>query len=370
MDIITVLGITWHKASTGDLLLLAAILMVPVCITLLLKIAQRLKDRRIHDEQLFLFKLKRLGLSNFQIKIVNNLIEILGFSNPNQLLEDPGIFERAIGRFLTHARGSGQDEESQCLICRDITAIYDKLYFKLLFKKPLKGLPDVDEEQLIYFSAGGDKVFLGKIILQDEKEFKLKIFGNPGELAAIPDGSTVVFQIFRLGDAEYEFNSRVRGHDGAVLSVDVPGDILRREEARHPYIDVIIPAQISRSESQAQDMIEKEDGKEIPVAGDAGNAGLPEEEGMVAEEIRQEMISCTIYKINDYEAVLRLQEKLDFNFRYILEFITMDFHFKIIVKIIATKTVEEGSALYYTVKFDEMPGTAAAVLKKYVYEHL
>ncbi len=368
MDIVTVLGITWRKASTGDLLIFAAVLAVPVSIFILLKIAQRLRDRRIHDEQLFLFKLKRLGLSNFQIKIVNNLVEILGLSNPNHLLEDPVNFERAIGRFLTHARGSGQDEESQCMICRDITAIYDKLYFKLLFKKPLKGLADIDSEQLLYFSAGGNKVFLGKIIAMNEKEFRLKIFGNPAALAAMAGGSPVTFQIFRLGDAEYEFVSRVIGHEGAELRVAVPAELVRREETRHPYVDVIIPARISRNETQAPETGVKEnaEGGEPP----AGDAGLSEEEGMLADEIRPEIFSCTIYKINDFEAVLRLQERLDFNYRYLLEFMAMDFQFKIIVKVIATKTVEEGDVLYYTVKFDEMPDAAAVVLKKYVYEHL
>jgi len=372
MDIITVLGITWRKASTGDLIIFTVVILIPVCIIIILKIAQRLKNRRIHEEQLFLFKLKRLGLSNFQIKIINNLIEILGFSNPNQILENPGYFERAIGRFLTHARESGQDEESQCMICRDITAIYDKLYFKLLFKKPLKDLNDIDEQQLIYFSAGGDKIFLGKIISRDEQKFRLIIFGNPGALSAIADGAAVRFQIFRIGDAEYEFTTRVRGREGAVIWVDVPGEIRRLEETRHPYIDVIIPAQISRSETGAPGTPEEETVTADVAAGggEAGGTALVEEEGMVVDEIREEKTPCTIYKINNYEAVLRAQEKLDFNYHYLLEFMAMEFQFKIVVKIIATKTVEEGDVLYYTVKFDLMPDAAAVVLKKYVYEHL
>jgi hypothetical protein len=48
----------------------------------------------------------------------------------------------------------------------------------------------------------------------------------------------------------------------------------------------------------------------------------------------------------------------------------MDYRIKTMTKIISSKTVEEGNAIYYTVKFDEMSPNALSVLKKYVYEHL
>jgi hypothetical protein len=368
VDIVTVLGITWHKASMGDLIIVFIILMIPVSLYILLKIIQTIRNRKIHDEQLFLFKLKRLGLSSFQIRIVNNLIEMLGFPNPVQFMEKPELFERAVGRFLTHARGTGETEDSQLLICRDLTTIYDKLYFHMKSKKPLKGIQDVDEEQLIYFSPIAGKVFLGKIISRTAATMNIKIFGNPGDLAAISDKKPVIFHIFRVGDAEYDFTSAVHGHEGIELKVELPGEVIKREESRHPYIDVILPALISQEKKmpkekeiqEIEQVIEKKEEK----------TGLPEDEGMIIDEIDEEKLPCTIYKLNDYEAVLRLSQKLDFNYRYILDFQVMDFNFRAYVRIIATKTVEEGSTLYYTVKFDEMSPTSNNVLKKYVYEHL
>ena len=65
-----------------------------------------------------------------------------------------------------------------------------------------------------------------------------------------------------------------------------------------------------------------------------------------------------------------LPQKLDYRLRYILVFKAMDFNIQTITRIIATKTVEEGGAFFYTVKFDEMSESASKVLKKYVYEHL
>ena len=97
---------------------------------------------------------------------------------------------------------------------------------------------------------------------------------------------------------------------------------------------------------------------------------LPDKEAMVADDTTENSMDCTVYKINDYEAVIRIPEKLDFSSLYYLEFTVMEFSFKIVSQIIATKTVEEGGAIYYTVKFQDMSPGAASVLKKYVYEHL
>ncbi|HOT45944.1 MAG TPA: hypothetical protein PLM53_15205 [Spirochaetota bacterium] len=368
MDIVTVLGITWRKASMEDLIIVFTIIMIPVSLFILLKIIQTLKNRKVHEEQLFLFRLKRLGLSNFQIRIVNNLIEMLGFPRPMQFIENPEMFEKAVGRFLTHTRGTGESEDSQLLICRDLTTIYDKIYFHMKAKKPLKGIQDVDGEQLIYFTPVAGKVFLGKIVSRNAATMQIRIFGNAADLAAVPEKQPVTFHIFRVGDAEYDFTSPVHGREGTALKVGLPEEVVKREESRHPYIDVILPALISREKNIPKEK-ELREIDEIIEKGEA-KTKLSEDEGMIVDESAEEKLPCTIYKLNDYEAVVRLPQKLDFNYRYILDFQAMDFNFRIYVRIIATKTVEEGSTIYYTVKFDEMSPSSQGVLKKYVYEHL
>jgi hypothetical protein len=365
MDIQTVLGITWYKATATDIIVLAAILMIPVSLVILLRIRQKLKNMRIQEEHLFLFKLKRLGLSNFQIKIINTIVQILKLSSPKILLEKPALFEKAIGRFLTYTRESGESEDTQYIICRDITTIYDKLYFSTSSKKPLKGISEVNEDQLIYFSPAADKVFIGKIISRDSANLLFTIFGNPGDLADIPERKSIVFHIFRVGDAEYEFVSHLEGLDKTLLKVKIPDELVMREEARHPYIDVIIPAQITREEVTPK---EKEAEKETAES-DQSEGMIPDEESIAVEELMQEM-PCTIYKINDYEAVLRVTHKLDYSFRYIIEFNVMDFNVRIITRLIATRTVVERDSFFYTVKFDEISESANNVLKKYIHEHL
>lgn len=367
MDIVTVLGITWHKASMGDLLIAFIILMIPVSVLLLYKILQKIRSNKIHEEQVFLFRLKHLGLSNFQIRIVNNLIDMIGFSSPLEFLGNPGFFEKAVGAFLSHTRGTGETEDSQRMICRDITIIYDKLYFHMNYKKPLKGIEDIDSEQLIYFSPLPEKVFLGKIISRDARTLIISIFGNAGDLAAIPIKQEVTFHVYRVGDAEYEFVSAVQGHQGAALKVDIPQEIVMREEVRHPYVDVIIPAILFREQKASPQQ------QRVVIEGEKTEhdekVGLPPDEAMVVDET-EEKITCTMYKLNDYEAVVRVSKKLDYRFRYYLDFQIIDFNVRALVRIIATKTVEEEGTLYYTVKFEELSSSSKSVLKKYVYEHL
>lgn len=367
MDIVTVLGITWHKASMGDLLVAFIIIMIPVSIFLLYKILQKIRNKKIHEEQVFLFRLKRLGLSNFQIRIVNNLITMIGSTSPLEFLGNPAFFEKAVGTFLSHTRGTGETEDSQRMICRDLTVIYDKLFFHMNYKKPLKGIEDIDAEQLIYFSPLPEKVFLGKIISRDARTLTILIFGNTGDLAAIPVKHEVTFHVYRVGDAEYEFVSAVQGHQGATLKVDIPHEIVMREEVRHPYVDVIIPAILFREQkaSPQQQRVVAEGEK----ADDDETAGLPPDEAMVVDGA-EEKLSCTMYKLNDYESVVRVSKKLDYRYRYYLDFQVMDFNVRALVRIIATKTVEEADALYYTVKFDDLSSSSRSVLKKYVYEHL
>jgi c-di-GMP-binding flagellar brake protein YcgR len=235
-------------------------------------------------------------------------------------------------------------------------------------KKPLKGIVDVDEEQLLYFSPITDKVFLGKIISQDATTIAIRIFGNPADLVAVSEKKTVTFHIFRVGDAEYEFTSIIQSHEGGVLKVGVPQELIKGEEVRHPYIDVIIPAIISREQKSSR-VLEDIVG-ENKTEKDNAKVGLPADEGMIVDEIEEEKLPCTMYKLNDYEAVVRLSQKLDFNYRYLLDFQLMDFNIRALVRIIATKTVEEAGTMYYTIKFDEMSPSSKSVLKKYVYEHL
>lgn len=378
MDIETIFGITWRKASGGDVALIIVLIAAPVVLLLAVALIRRMRYRHIHDSQLFLFRLRRLGLSNFQIKIVNNIIGILGFSNPMRLLEKQEFFEDAVARFLDHARETGEDGESQCLICRDITIIYDKLYSNMQFKSPLRGVKDLDETQLVYCLAAPRRALLGKIVSWDGRNLYMKVFGGPSRIAGLDLKGPLRFYIFRMGDAEYEFTSSISGREGSTLLVEIPREIERKGESRHPYIDVILPAELipvidqgaADLEGVAVVHAEAVEAKAVAAEGEETPSGEERIEDTGQAEIAEERIPCTIYKVNNYEAVIRVGGKLDFRRRYHLDFTILDFKVRVLTRIIATRTVEEAGAFYYTFKFDSMSEGANNVVKKYVYEHL
>src|SRR5271157_2259946 len=287
MDETAVLILRWRAATIGEIIAFACILITPFLIILAIMLYQRYRNIKIHDTQLFLFKLKRLGLSNFQIKIINNLNGILRLSNPNTLLTKPEFFERAVGRFLTHARESGEIGDHLSMICKDLSIIYDKLYYPSRPKKPVKSIQDIGNNQLIHFNLESNKVFIGKIVSWDSKSLYIKTFGSIADIQEMHKKKTRTFHVFRLGDAEYTFSATVMGRDYGTLIVELPKEITRSDETRHPYIDVIVPAQLLK-------------------------IGSPEEES--------QKIGCTIFKINEYEAVLRVNMKLDHDSQYSLEF--------------------------------------------------
>ena len=105
MDIETVFGVIWRQASIFEITIIFLFISTIIFFLFLLKYNQVLKDRKIHDYQLFLFKLKRLGFSNFQIKIINNIVDILQLKDPNALPKDPELYEKAVGRLQIPLHG-------------------------------------------------------------------------------------------------------------------------------------------------------------------------------------------------------------------------------------------------------------------------
>lgn len=338
MEINTVFGIKWPVPSGFEYVLILIIVLLAVVIASLIRYRIYLKDKRIHDYQFFLFKMKRLGLSNFQIKIINNMAEFLRLSNPSEMLDKSDQFEQALGRFLVFLRDKGEKEESLAGICKDITIIYEKLYFNELFKKPLERIQDIGLEQLLYFVTDSGDVYLGKIVLKQEDYLFILLFRPVREIQKLSVGEDVIVFIWRVGDAEYKFTSQIGGIDFKTVKIGIPETFIRDKEFRHPYLDVIIPAAISKADLK------------------------PLEEPV--------QFTGTVLKMNDYELVVRMTRRLDYRFKYMVEFELMDFKFNTNCLIIANKTVEEESLYYYTFKFTEMSEGARHVLKTYIYEHL
>jgi c-di-GMP-binding flagellar brake protein YcgR len=270
--------------------------------------------------------------------VLTNIIDILKLPNPNTILLHPDAFEKAVGKMLTFMKQRNEDEESFFNICKDLTITYEKLYHPARVRKPLESLTEIDINQLLYFVTEDGDIFFGKVAGIGNNALSIKLFRAKKELQSLAETSRIKVYIWRVGDAEYTFNTESIQLSDNILTIKLPREFTRDQEFRHPYLDVIIPCKVTRVRDN------------------------PVEEA--------ETVQGTIYKINDYESVIRLAEKQDYNHHYTLEFTINDFNFSIISKIIANRTILEENIYYFTMKFEDISDAARNVLKNYIYEHL
>jgi hypothetical protein len=338
MDVDTVFGVKWPSETPAEIFFIFLFILILFIFLGLLKYYKNLQQKKINDQQLFLFKMKRLGLSNFQIKIINNMSQLLQLSKPNEILNNSKLFESALGKFLIFTKSTNESEESMESISKDISIIYGKLYHPAQYKKPMESLLDIENDQLLYFTTKDKNVYLGKIISKNIKSLTISLFRNAKNLSEISVETPIDVYIWRVGDAEYSFSTTTMNLTKNILAIKLPDKFLREREFRHPYITVILPCTISKLE-----------------------LGIIEE---------REEINGSLYKINDFEAVIRISKKLEYKMTYQIKFTLDEFNFLIDSKLISNKTMEEGNITYYTFKFQKMSDAAINVLKRYMYDHL
>jgi len=128
MDIETVWGVTWRSAGKTELLIVFFLIFIVSLIVFILKYYQRSRDKQIHDKSLFLFKMKKIGFSVFQVKVINNIVDTVHLKNPNFLFTNSSFFESAAVKFFHFLKKSQEGKESLLAIARELVIIYDKLY--------------------------------------------------------------------------------------------------------------------------------------------------------------------------------------------------------------------------------------------------
>ncbi len=332
MEIKTVFGVTWRIPTNFEILLIVLFLLLIVSFLVLLKLHLNKKEKKLNDYQLFLFKLKRSGLSNFQIRIINNMTKILKLSDPNLLLQSPGLFEKSIGTFLQFLRQKNENADSLTAICKDITITYDKIYKPSAFKKKLETVTDIEVGQLLYFVSPDADVFLGKLVSADEDKLVVQLFRLKKQLRHLQENQDIVLHVWRLGDAEYIFNSSILNIEEQLVQLAIPQEFERTNEFRLPFLDVVLAA--------------------------------------VVQDLDENKTEATIVKINDFELVVRSRVELNYQKNYEIQFDLTGFNIVIKAQLIADSTIQENHVFYYTFKYIKMSDAAKSILKKYMYEHL
>jgi hypothetical protein len=92
--------ITWPGPGALGISIVLFMIFIGIAVYMLL-LYLRMKEReRLHNNQLFLFQVKRRGLNNFQIKILNSLAEQMNKINPTRIVANEALFESLLSNFM------------------------------------------------------------------------------------------------------------------------------------------------------------------------------------------------------------------------------------------------------------------------------
>ncbi len=340
----TIFGIRWRIADYTEILLAFVIAAVIIAFIVLLRYNQRLKNKKLQAEQLFLFKIKQLGLSNFQVKILDGIVHTLGLSDASEILDNPGLFESAIGSFLAYIRSRGEKEDSLASICRDLIITYEKLYNRNTYKEPLNAITDLEIGLLLFVTTRNGIIFIGKITGIEPGQLTLGTFRSARDINA-PEGTDADAFVWRGGDAEYSFKTVVLSFTNNSISIRLPEEFNRGKEVRHPFIDTIIPCTIAPA---------------APVKAETSSSSKNDNSSL----------SAVIHKIHQDELIVRTSKKLDYRLTYNISFILSDFKMRINAIVIADRTIQEENVFYLTFRYTEISEAAQSILKTYIQEHL
>jgi hypothetical protein len=338
MYVDTVFGIKWRDAvSSTEIYMVILVIILAIAAYSLYKYNLKLNEKILHARLLFQFKIKQYGLTGLQRRIVNHIIETRKLKNPQIIFKNPDIFEESIGDILSYFKSGSEAGESFVNICKDIILTYEKLYHHAFARKPIEKIFDVEEGILLYFYLNPSAVYVGKLIEKNDSQMTLQLFRDIKYLPEIEIDAVYEFFLWRAGDAEYLFKAKAVSHENGRVVIEMPSEFTRGKEVRRPYIDVFIACTLS----------------------------LPGELKTDVDE-ETESITGTVIKLNEHELVIRLEQKLDYLIKYIVNFKIDEFKVSTSVQLIADKTISEGDTHYYTCKMIEISEAAKIVLHKLI----
>lgn len=345
-----VINISWPMPGVFGISVVLGLVFAIIVIYLVLYFL-RLKDQaRIQNYQLFLFQVKRKGLSNFQIKILRNMSAYLKLANPRDLVSNASLFESSLDDFTEYIKTQNEEKENITDIIRDIAVIYKKIFSRAANPKPFESMNDLEDAEVIYLTDDAGNIFPGKVAGRGSGFIALTLFTPLKNLKLFEKEAPVSLHVLRINDAEYMVRTSTSGIDMNHLLVKTPGEITREREFRHPYINVMLSAFITVEKPRPAEPAEDMATEDVPAG--------------------PERIECTAVQLNEYECVLRSPMSLDFEKHYPLSFELDNFKFMTMARVISSRTVEKESVYYLTLKFIEMSDSGRAVLRKFIAESM
>ncbi|HPJ34015.1 MAG TPA: hypothetical protein PK358_04220 [Spirochaetota bacterium] len=334
--------ITWPGPGAMGISIVLGLFFMSVVVYLLLLFLKMKERERLHAYQLFLFQVKRRGLNDFQIKIINNMAAQMKKADPRSIVTNAELFESVLSNFMEYLKRSREDIDDRRVICRDLLTIYEKLYIKSPRREPLRSMNEVENGQILYVTSQSGNTYLGKVSGRREDSLAIQLFTSLKNLQELKPEQQLEIFIVRVKDGEYRINTLSAGLEENRLLVSFSEDFVKEKEYRHPYISVVLPAVIVQAKrSEGEDIVEYD----------------VEFEG-------------TIYRINEFECELRTETEMPFEGIYTLMFELSDYSFRVASNVISSRTVEREKVYYVSLRFRDMSRPAMAVLSNFVMEHL
>lgn len=346
MEIITVFGVRWRVAPLWEVGLTLFVILLVIAFFALLRYNQYLKLKKSSLEQLFIYKARQRGLTGYQVRILQHIVTLSKLSSPEIIFINKALFENGLVKFLQYIAKSKEVTEDLKDIFKDIVITFERVYNATEYQEPLNSIDEISADTLVCGYSNTGRAFLAKIMLITEDAIHCRYFRKPGELPDEIIAEPVTIFFFRNGDAEYSFETEITAIQENTIIVKKPESLKRGKEVHHPFIQTLIPCSIQRK---------KED---------------KEEEEAIIQHDDSEPVNGTIERLNEFEAVVRIEKTLQYQHEYTLFFTLENFKIEIVSKILASRTITKEKIIYYTFKFIEMSEAAKNVISKYVKERL
>ncbi len=370
-------GAKWPVPTAGNFLQLVILIITLAVFTFYLKFYYSNKMKEIHEDQFFQFKARQKGLTDYQSKMVQGMARITRVKNPEVLLNDELQFENSITKFMNYLKSRNESRESLSSILKDIMITYEKIFHYTMYKKPLENLFDLEINILLSFFTEINDGYIGKLRLINREFLVIKLFISGNKLVKLK-GQSVIVYFWRAGDAEYTFTSTVKKVEKNILEIYIPPEFIRSKEVYHPYVNVFIPCEIMIDISEKKEIAPVVD-EILPeinqneiidrILSEEEIAGYPRDKEITTTETTSDLVA-NIVKINEHEAILRFENRIDYKNTYILNFDIGDFHYKIKASPVSDKVIEREHLYNYTFRFREISDNAHRVLKNFLSENL
>jgi len=321
----TISGIT-----TPFMILLIIVTLGYICYRIIKYIDFREKQKKLYIQQLIMFKAKEKGLTNYQIKILKGIIDILSRDEAVEIMGEPLIFEKYIRNFIKYIKQIGAGEETFETICSNIITIYEKIYHGNDIRRPLASPAELEKNTLLAVNSEKGDWYICKLKNVENKCYILYIINASSEKEIRFDaGDEVNILFFRGGDAEYRFDSSIIINEGSLLKIRIPEKLERGEPVPHPLVDVNIQCEIIKP-------------------------------GITDEEIAP--IEADLFRLNETEAVIRIDTRLKHGSNNEIKFTISGFLIHAGMHVIGEKNLSGTGTYYYNIKFTSISEAATKVI--------